>query len=180
MPIAAIELGTAPIVVLVGSLAIAALLAVWLVPRAQARRWRAQGIEAGELAQLENGARGTLVQMLGGVALILTFVATWLQIADARKASERTLALTSAQQESERFTTAVQQLASDKLEERLGGIFGLEQAALAEPRRRAAVASVMLAYLKAHHPLRANDSRLDALDGRIRLYQGNGRGTWPP
>ena len=66
-------LATAPIVAAIAALAIIALLVVWLLPRRQARRWSAEGIEGRELAELENGARATLVQILGGVALILTF-----------------------------------------------------------------------------------------------------------
>src|SRR6266511_834052 len=49
-------------------------------------------------------------------------VATWLQISDTRKATDRTLRLTSAQQETERFTRAVEQLGSDRVEVRVGGI----------------------------------------------------------
>ncbi len=119
-----------------------------------------------ELAELENSARSTLVQLFGGVALILTFVATWLQISDTRDATERTLRLTAAQQETERFTRAVEQLGSTQPEVRLGGIYGLEQAARDSPRQRETVAQLMLAYLKNNHRLREGDKRLKELDTR--------------
>jgi hypothetical protein len=150
------------------ALAALALLVVWLVPRFQARRWAAQGIEGRELAELENGARATVVQVVGGVALILTFVATWLQISDTRKATDRTLRLTATQQETERFTRAVDQLGSDRVEVRVGGIYGLQQTAEDSPPRRSAVAHLMLAFLRSHHPLpRGKGARLRAVEERV-------------
>ena len=66
------------------------------------------------------------MQVLGAGALILTFVATWMQISDTRKATDRTLRLTANQQQSERFTRAGDQLASKRPEIRIGGIYSLE------------------------------------------------------
>jgi len=165
--LAASGLATAPIVAAISALAIIALLAVWLLPRRRARRWAAQGIEGGELAELENNARSTLVQILGGVALILTFVATWLQIADTRDATDRTLQLTSSQQETERFTRAVEQLGSPRMEVRVGAIYGLQQTAHDSPQRRPAVAQLVLAFLRTRHPVREDDPRLRDVDARI-------------
>ncbi len=153
-------LTTTEVVAAVAALAALAIGAIWLVPRLQARRWQAAGLAPEKVAELENSARGTLVQLLGGAALILTFVATWIQIADTREASERTLELARAQQESERFTRAVEQLASDKLEVRLGGIYALGESARETPRRQASVADLMMAYLKNRRPLRRKDPRL--------------------
>jgi uncharacterized protein YjbI with pentapeptide repeats len=127
------------------------IVAIWFVPRRQARRWRAEGIAGKELAELETSARATLIQVVGAAALILTFVATWMQISDARKASERTLRLTSAQQEAERFTTGVAQLADDRREIQIGGIYGLEGVAAQSPRRRGPVAQILLTYLQKNH-----------------------------
>src|SRR5215210_8526615 len=76
-----------------------------MIPKRQARAWERAGIKGSELAELENSARGTVVQLIGGVALILTFAATWAQIADTRRATDETLDLTAVQQENERFTT---------------------------------------------------------------------------
>src|SRR3954452_24807704 len=123
----------------VAVLAVLGLLAVWLIPRWQARRWAERGIGGKDLVELETGARGALIQLLGGVALILTFVATWLQISDTRKTTERTLKLTSSQQISQRFTQEVEQLNSRRAEIRIGGIYGLESVAAESPSRRPAI-----------------------------------------
>ena len=136
----------------VAVLAVLGLLAVWLIPRWQARQWAERGIAGKDLVELETGARGALVQLLGGVALILTFVATWLQISDTRKTTERTLELTSSQQISQRFTEAVKQLDSERAEIRIGGIYGLESVAAESSSRREAITQVLMSYLRRQHP----------------------------
>lgn len=163
MSAGAVELTVAPVVAGLAVLAVGALLTVWLVPRRQARRWKDQGVAGKDLADVENSARGTLVQLLGGAALVLTFGATWIQITDTREATDRTLELTRAQQETERFTRAVEQLGSSRLEVRIGGIYGLQQVARDSPRRRDAVAELMQAYLKTNHRVRRRDPRIRPL-----------------
>ena len=155
------------VVAVIAALAAVAALAVWLIPRRQRQRWERSGLVAKDVAELENSARSTLVQLLGGIALILTFLATWLQISDTRKASERTLRLTAAQQETERFTRAVEQLGSSKPAIRLGGIYGLQQVARDTPSRRETVAQLMVAYLRSNHRLRKGDRRLQGIELRI-------------
>jgi len=158
--LARIELPSGAAIAAIVVLASAAALAVWLVPRRQRRRWEQSGLGGKDVAELENSARATLVQLFGGVALILTFVATWLQLSDAREASEQTLRLTAGQQETERFTQAVAQLGSEKLQIRVGGIYGLQQAARTTPSRQETVAQLMVAFLKSNHRPRNDDRRL--------------------
>jgi uncharacterized protein YjbI with pentapeptide repeats len=124
-----------------------ALAAVWMIPKRQARAWERAGIKGSELAELENSARGTVVQLIGGVALILTFAATWAQIADTRRATDETLDLTAVQQENERFTRAMDQLASSRLEIRVGAITGLSGIARASASQREPVVQILLTYL---------------------------------
>jgi hypothetical protein len=169
VPFQTVELPTgSAVVAAIAALAVAAALAVWLIPRRQRQRWERSGLVGKDLAELENSARSTLVQLLGGVALILTFVATWLQISDTRKVSERTLRSSGEQQETERFTRAVEQLGSTKPAVRLGGIYGLQQVARDTPSRRETVAQLMVAYLRSNHRLRKGDRRLQGIELRIR------------
>ena len=112
------------------------------------------GIDAEKAAELENSARGTIVQLVGGVALILTFVATWAQIADSRRASEETLELAAQQQQGERFSRAIEQLGSPRLVNRVAAMAGLDAVIRgpAEADREPAL-QVILAYLRtAHRP----------------------------
>jgi hypothetical protein len=60
--------------------------------------------------------------------------------------------LTVQGQASERFTRAIDQLGSDRLEVQLGGIYGLEQIAQQTPDNRAAVTAVLVAYLHRRGP----------------------------
>jgi membrane protein implicated in regulation of membrane protease activity len=168
VPYVAVELSTASVIVAIGAFAAVAGLAVWLIPRRQRQRWERSGVSGKDLAELENSSRATLVQLLGGVALILTFVATWLQISDARDASEDTLRLTAAQQETERFTRAVEQLGSPQPEVRLGGIYGLAQAARDTPSRRQTVGRLMLAYLRTNHSVLESEGPGE-LEDRVRI-----------
>lgn len=178
VPVAAV-LSTGPAIVAIVAFAICAVLAVWLIPRRQRAGWQRAGIRGEALGELENSARSTLVQLLGGVAIVLTFVATWLQIADTRRTTDRTLKLTADQQELERFTRAVEQLDSPRPEVRVGGIYGLQQAARV-PHRRKAVAQIMLTHLRSNHPLDKGDKRLRKLDARNAFFEGFRRRTGQP
>jgi uncharacterized protein YjbI with pentapeptide repeats len=149
--VVAVDLTTGPILAAIAVLGAAALVAVWWIPKRQARRWAEDGIAGRELAELENGARGTVVQIIGGLALLLTFVATWMQISDTRNATNRTLRLTAAQQETERFTRAVEQLSSTRREVRIGGIYGLQGVAVEGSPYRRPAAQILLAYLHDRH-----------------------------
>jgi hypothetical protein len=157
--ISSVDLTAAPVIGGICALGVLALAAIWFVPRRQARGWAARGIAGKELAELENTARGTIVQAVGGVALILTFVATWMQISDARESTDRTLRLTAAQQETERFTRAVEQLDSSQPAIRIGGVYGLADVAAESPKRRTPIAHILLAYLQQRHGASRDNAR---------------------
>jgi Pentapeptide repeats (8 copies) len=176
MPLQTIALPTGSAIAAIAALAAAAALAVWLIPRRQRSRWERSGLGDKDVAELENSARATLVQLFGGLALILTFAATWLQLSDAREASDRTreasdrtLRLAAERQENERFAQAVEQLGSAKLDVRVGGIYGLKQAAHDTPSRRETVAQLLVAYLKTHHPTRNDDWRVREMERLIKI-----------
>lgn len=141
--------------------AVVVIIAVWWIPKWQARGWNDATVSVEKKAELENSARTTLVQVVGGVALILTFGATLTQIIDTRKATDETLRQTIGQQNALRFTEGVGQLASPTLEVRLAGIYGLEQLAIDTEARRPAIVQLMLAYLRAHHPVGSPDRSED-------------------
>ena len=77
---------------------------IWKVPQWQAAGWQGQ-MEAKDLAKLQNDARTTLVQALGGAILLIGLYFTL-----------RNLQLTQDKQITEHYTRAVEQLGSDKLE----------------------------------------------------------------
>lgn len=79
-----------------------------------------------ERLKAENDVRTTLLQGLGGLVLLAGAVVTWLQL----RARWDELHLSREGQVTERFTRAIDQLGSEKLEVRLGGIYALERIAV--------------------------------------------------
>jgi hypothetical protein len=64
----------------------------------------------------------------------------------------RTCRLTQQGQITERYTRAIEQLASDKLDVRLGGIYALERIANDSPRDRVTVAEMVAAFIRSKAP----------------------------
>jgi hypothetical protein len=156
----AIDLTEAPVVAGIVVLAVFALGAVWWIPRRQARQWKADGIAGKDLAELVNSSRTTLVQTVGGIALILTFIATWTQIAETRKTTNEAIQLSESQQETDRFTRAVEELGANNFALRLGGIYSLQKLARDSPQEDDAVIELMLAYLHRNHPVVSRAGRM--------------------
>ena len=167
MPLAA-NLTTTPILAGVGIFALVSLVAVWLLPRLQVRRWSAQGVVGKDLADVENDTRGTLVQLVGGVALLATFAATWMQIADARRASDRSLRVTEQGQVTDRLSRAVEELGSTTPSVHIGGIYSLGSVSEDSPRERAPIAQILFAYLHENDARLAVDPLADSVGVRAR------------
>jgi hypothetical protein len=100
-------------------------------------------VHDGSLAGLtvQNQVRTTLLQGLGGVALLLGAYFTWRQLRIAREG-----------QITERFTRAIDQLGHDHLDVRLGGIYALERIARDSPADRAMIGEVLTAFVRSHAP----------------------------
>jgi uncharacterized protein YjbI with pentapeptide repeats len=88
--------------------------------------------------------RATILQGLGGLVLLSTLYFT-----------ARTLRLNRRGQLTERFGKAVEQLGSEKLAVRLGGIYALEQIALDSAELHWAVVEVLAAFLRENTNTRA-------------------------
>jgi len=92
-------------------------------------------------SQLQNNARTPLLQGVGGLLLIAGVIATWQQVLIGREG-----------QITERFTRAMEQLGSDKLDIRLGGIFALERIARNSKADREPITRVLEAFVRTHSP----------------------------
>lgn len=95
-------------------------------------------------AKLQNDARANLLQGIAGLLLVVGAVATWRQVQISREG-----------QITDRFTHAVEQLGSDKLEVRLGGIFALERIAKDSETDRWAITDTLVAFVRTRAPWRA-------------------------
>jgi uncharacterized protein YjbI with pentapeptide repeats len=109
-----------------------------------------------ERLKLQNDIRTALLQAIGGAAVITGIFFTWQQLQTDRDQLRQQLTLTRQGQVAERFTRAIDQLGSGKLEVQLGGIYGLEQIARQaadEPQAtsdRLQVYEVLTAYIRKH------------------------------
>ncbi|MFE9399253.1 pentapeptide repeat-containing protein [Streptomyces flavidovirens] len=95
-----------------------------------------------------NDVRTTLLQTVGGMVVLFGAYATWRQL----RVSQDGLRATHEGYVTDRFSTAVDQLGSDKLETRIGGLHALWRIAEHSARDREAVISIQAAYLRTHLP----------------------------
>ena len=89
----------------------------------------ARGRLEDERLKLQHDVRIGLLQAVAGVAVIAAVAATWQQLDADRRQLRRQLEVAGQEQASERFARALDQLGSEQLDVRLGGIYGLERIA---------------------------------------------------
>jgi uncharacterized protein YjbI with pentapeptide repeats len=134
---------------LIGAVAVVLLLViVWalLVPGAD---WLARhdvGSAKGSLATARDAARGRLLTLGAGL------LATGALLFTARNftLSRRTFELTEQGQVTDRYTKAIEQLGSDKLDVRIGGIYALERVARDSAKDHPTVMEVLTAFIREH------------------------------
>jgi len=109
-----------------------------------------------ERIELTNNARQTLVQLLGGGVVILGLFFTWGQLS----ATNRNIEVARQQERdalegqiTDRFTHAVDQLGSGKLDIRLGGIYALQRVAHDSPRDAGPILDILSAFVREHTPM---------------------------
>jgi hypothetical protein len=147
------------------ALAAIGLLAAWVVvlPRRHAPPLTAKALrglsdpqkrleQADARLKLQNDLRTTALQAIGGLAVLAGALLAFQQLSTDRQKAIDDRELTRQGQASERFTTAIGQLGSDRREVQLGAIYGLEQIATQAPDNRLAVVEVLVAYLHRRTP----------------------------
>ena len=127
---------------LIGAAAVVLVLAiVWalLVPGAD---WLARhdiGSAKGSLATARDAARGRLLTLGAGLVAI---GALWF--------TARNFTLSREGQVTDRYTKAIEQLGSDKLDVRIGAIYALERIARDSPKDHPTVMEVLTAFIREH------------------------------
>jgi Pentapeptide repeats (8 copies) len=89
----------------------------------------ARGRLEDERLKLQNDVRIGLLQAVAGVAVIAAVVATWQQLDTDRRQLRQQLEAAGRQQAGDRMAQGLDQLGSEQLDVRLGGIYGLERIA---------------------------------------------------
>ena len=109
--------------------------------------------------RLQNDARTTLLQGLGGLAVLVGVFFSYRQLQHNRRQLEHSIQASREQHEldrqgqiTERLTRAVDQLGHERVDVRLGGIYALERIANDSPRDQAPVAEVLSAFVRGHAP----------------------------
>lgn len=104
-----------------------------------------------------DNARGRLLTLGAGLVAVGALVFTALNFRLLRRNSEqadqwqrRTHELTEQGQVTDRYTKAVEQLGSETLDVRIGGIYALERVARDSPRDHPAVMDVLTAFIREH------------------------------
>ena len=104
-----------------------------------------------------DNARGRLLTLAAGLAAAAALVFTALNFSLLRRNSEqadqwqrRTHELTEQGQVTDRYTKAIEQLGSDKLDVRIGGIYALERIARDYARDHPTVMEVLAAFIREH------------------------------
>ncbi|MFI6151440.1 pentapeptide repeat-containing protein [Kitasatospora sp. NPDC051170] len=105
-------------------------------------------VAAADRLSAVNNVRTTLLQAVGGGVVLFGAYATWRQL----RVSQEGLNATREGQVTDRFSRAVEQLGSEKLDVRIGGIHALWRIADHSGRDHEAVVSIMAAYLRTHLP----------------------------
>ncbi len=109
-------------------------------------------IKPTELFTIENEARKTLSQIIGGFIVIVSLILTGANLAITSR-------LTQEGQITDRFTKAITQLGDkDKLEVRLGGIYALERIAKDSEKDHWTIMEVLSAYVRENAPRKAESS----------------------
>jgi hypothetical protein len=124
-----------PRVLAVGLFVFVFLLPRWFVPARSSASLAgvadpaARGRLEDDRLKLQNDVRIGLLQAVAGVAVIAAVAVTWQQLETDRRQLRQQLAVAGQEQAGERFARALDQLGSEQLDVRLGGIYGLERIA---------------------------------------------------
>lgn len=109
------------------------------------------------MQEARDAARGRLLTLGAGLfaagALFYTarnFTLSRRQLLSTEQAQQRTLELTEQGQVTDRYTRAIEQLGSDKLDVRIGGIYALERIAHDSARDHPTVMEVLTAFVREH------------------------------
>jgi hypothetical protein len=98
--------------------------------------------------RLQNDVRTTLLQALGGVALVAGASFTYRQVQTGRHQLE----VIREGQVTERFTRAIDQLGHHELDVRVGGIYALERIARDSDPDRGSIVEVLTTFVRRHSP----------------------------
>lgn len=134
----------------------------WIVPSRELRNHQ-PSLQPKDYLELEGTIRAGLAQAIGGTAILLGLFFTWRNIRATERnletsyqTSAKNLSLAHEGQITERFTKAIDQLGSEKLQVRLGGIYALERIARDSKPDYWPVVEILTAFVRANSTTQLN------------------------
>jgi hypothetical protein len=137
-----------------------AVAAIVILPKRMVPPGRVKGDD--RRIELENEIRKTVIQALGGAFLLATVFCTYRTVQTGQetvRTGQEAIEVTREQQITERFTRAIDQLGSAKIDVRLGGIFALERIARDSKEDHGPVMEVLTAFIREHARRASSPSR---------------------
>jgi len=124
---------------------LAIIFLIWKVPQ-----WQIAGSELSveQRLQQENEHRRTMVQIVGGVFLLIGLYVAWVRSKAMRDKAE----VDREQQLTNLYVQAIEQLGSENLQIRLGGIYALERIARESSKDHWTVMEVLTAFVRVNAP----------------------------
>ena len=101
-------------------------------------------LTAFEQLEIQQDIRMTVLQALGGLALISGAIIAWSQVVNANQ----TLSLSRSTRVTEVFAKAVEQISADGLATRLGGLYALDKLARDDGKERRTIANIFSAFAR--------------------------------
>ena len=157
-PVAGAGAWRLPLAIAVGVLLLAG--AVFVLPHLLAPPQNLTGVQglspkdriqfADDRRKLQNDIRTSMLQAVAGGAVLVGVLFTWQQQQSTSQQIADQLAVTRQGQVGERFSRAVDQLGSNNIDVRLGGLYELEQLARQAPERRRVIIEVVAAFIRQH------------------------------
>lgn len=131
-------------VVIVG---IILVLIIWFIPPWQVPE---KGLALKDRLHQINENRKTVAQIVGGVFILVGLYIAWVRSKAMRDQTE----IDREQQLTDLYVKAIEQLGSEKLQIRLGGIYALERIARESPKDHWTIMEVLTAFVRENAPLR--------------------------
>ena len=151
-----LDLGSVPLWVFLLALGVSAIIVLWLVPKWQVRNLPVEDTEdRHKKFEFENEARKIIAQILGGAFILvgLFFTAQQLYVAQDVQTVAREAQLDAQEaQITERLTRATEQLASDRLEIRIGGIYALARLARDSEDDFGSIVNILQTFVRENAP----------------------------
>jgi hypothetical protein len=144
------------------------LFAIWWIPHWQSKESHLSNAVYIHIPTTENEYRHTFVQGLTHLAFFASLWLAWrkLNVLEKHTASTEELQRTTYENKlTDRFYKAVQQLANEHAEVRLGGIYALERMIADSPRDKDTIHEILSAYVRMRS---ANELKGDALREDLR------------